>query len=278
MPKKTAFRFFIALTATVASSAHAQYQNPDSMGASGSATQVVNSDLPSRVELSTGAQQLSNGYGDWSDVTLRGSFSDRSNVWQAELAAKREFGQKGVFFGLSDTFTLSPDWFAMLAVGAGDGAFYLPQFRTDVFLYRKWMEQRNLVTSAGLGYYRAPDGHIDRSVSLGATYYFTQPWILEAGVRFNTSDPGAIRSQQKFAALTYGKVGSDVFTARYGWGGEGYQAIASNVILVNFDSYQYNLSWRHWFNRTTGTTLSAEQYTNPSYQRQGIAVGIFHQF
>ncbi len=230
------------------------------------------------IELSTGAQHLSNGYGDWSDTTLRGSFESGANVWQGELSAKREFGQNGNFFGLSDTITFSPDWFAMLSVGAGDGAFYLPQFRSDAVLYRKWLEQRNLVTSFGAGYYRAPDGHTDRSLSLGAAYYFAQPWILEAGVRFNHSDPGAIRSNQQFVAVTYGSVGHDVVTARYGWGGEAYQAIASNVTLVNFESHQTSLSWRHWFNRKSGVLLAAEQYTNPSYQRQGITVGLFHQF
>ena len=232
----------------------------------------------SSFELSTTAQHLTNDYGDWRDVTLRGSFASGANVLQAELSAKREFGQDGNFIGLSDTLTFNPDWFGMLSVGAGDGAFYLPQFRTDAFLYRKWLEQRNLVTSVGAGYYHAPDGHTDRSISLGAAYYFVQPWILEAGVRFNHSDPGAVDTHQQFVAATYGRVGHDVIIAHYGWGGEGYQAIAQNITLVDFQSHEASLSWRHWVNAKTGVTLAAQQYSNPSYQRQGITVGLFHQF
>lgn len=271
-------QLFALIALTVSLPIRAQYQIPDAVGPTGTATRASSTDLLRSIELSTGAQHLSNDYGDWRDVTLRGSYEVGSSVWQGELAAKREFGQNGNFLGLSDTVTFNPDWFAMLSVGAGDGAFYLPQFRSDAFLYRKWLEQRNLVTSFGAGYYRAPDGHTDRSMSLGAAYYFTQPWILEAGVRFNYSDPGSIRSNQQFVAATYGTVGHDVVTARYGWGGEGYQAIASNVTLVNFDSRQTSVSWRHWFNRKSGVLLSGEQYTNPSYQRQGITVGLFHQF
>jgi len=256
----------------------AQYQTQDTLAPPNQGTGDTGTEMLRSIELSTGAQHLSNDYGDWRDVTLRGAYGSGANVWQGELSAKREFGQNGSFLGLSDTVTISPDWFAMLSIGAGDGAFYLPQFRSDAFLYRKWLEQRNLVTSLGAGYYRAPDGHTDQSLSLGAVYYFSEPWILEAGVRYNYSDPGSIRSNQQFVAATYGTVGHDVVTARYGWGAEGYLAIASNVTLVNFDSHQASLSWRHWFNRKSGVLLAAEQYTNPSYQRQGITVGLFHQF
>jgi YaiO family outer membrane protein len=266
-----------ALTAALPIYAQNQASNPPSP-MPGVAAPSSSPDPLRSIELSTGAQSLSNGYGDWRDVTLRGSYGSGTSVWQGEFSAKRQFGQDGNFLGLSDTVTLNADWFAMLSLGAGDGAFYLPQFRSDAFLYRKWLPERNLVTSIGAGYYHAPDGHTDRSLSLGGTYYFKQPWILEAGVRFNTSDPGAIRSNQQFVAATYGTVGRDILTVRHGWGGEAYQAIASNITLVNFDSYQTSVAWRHWLSQKTGVLLSAEQYTNPSYQRQGITVGLFHQF
>jgi YaiO family outer membrane protein len=234
--------------------------------------------LPSNLELTAGHHNLSNGYGNWQDVTLRGTHETGPHVLRAELSAKREFGTHGFFWGLADTVTLNRDWLAMVSVGAGDGAFYLPRIRTDAFLYRKWLDQRNLVTSVGIGYYRAPDGHTDQSLSLGGAYYFDSPWIVEGGIRFNHSDPGGISSHQQFVAATYGRVGTNVVTARYGWGNEAYQAIAQGVSLVNFESRQTSVSWRHWLTRQTGLVLSAEHYSNPSYQRQGVNVGLFHQF
>jgi YaiO family outer membrane protein len=235
--------------------------------------------VPNRsLEISTARQHLSNGYGNWTDVTLRGVYETGAHVWQAEFSAKREFGENGQFLGISDTYTFNRDWFTTVSLGAGDGAFYLPQLRADAFVSRKWLEKRNLVTSIGLGYYHAPDGHTDRALSIGGVYYFEQPWIVELGLRLNQSDPGSISSNQRYLALTYGKVGQSVITMRYGQGGESYQAIAQNTTIVDFQSHQTNLSWRYWFAKKTSLILGAEQYSNPYYRRHGLTLGLLHQF
>ena len=230
------------------------------------------------LELSAGSQSLSGGFGNWHDLTLKGTYNLPSHVLQGELSRHRRFNQNGTFVGLGDTYTFDEDWFGSVSVGAGDGAFYLPRFRIDGTLYRKFLPDRNLVGSVGVGYYDAPDGHTDRSVSLGAAYYFEAPWILEGGVRLNSSNPGSVRTQQQFVALTYGRDKQDLITGRYGWGGEGYLAVAANTQLVNFNSREASLAWRHWFNPNTGLLLSANRYTNPSYRRTGFNVGIFHSF
>lgn len=230
------------------------------------------------LELSSGFQNLSGGFGSWRDVTLRGAYELPSHLLQGELSATRRFNQDGSFLGLSDTYTLNEDWYSNLAVGFGDGAFYLPRYRVDATLYRKLLTDRSLVSSLGLGYYKAPDGHTDSSVSLGLVYYFSSPWIAEGGVRFNSSNPGAIRTQQQFAALTYGRFKQDLITVRYASGAEGYQTIATNAQLVNFKSREASLSWRHWFAPRTGFLIGASQYTNPSYTRSGLNIGIFHDF
>lgn len=229
-------------------------------------------------ELSTGRQNLSGGYGDWHDVTARGTWGLPGHLLQGEASLHRRFGEDGVFLGLSDTHDFNADWFGIVSAGAGDGAFYLPRYRVDGALYRKWLPQRNLVTSVGAGYYRAPDGHTDRSVTLGAAYYFSAPWIVEGGVRFNDSDPGSVHTRQRFVAATYGRDRQDLVTARYAWGGEGYLATGPATQLVNFRSREAALSWRHWFAPDTGFLLAANRYTNPLYQRTGLTVGIFHNF
>lgn len=235
-------------------------------------------DMQRSLELSSGFQNLSGGFGSWRDITLRGAYGLPSHLLQGEVSAMRRFNKDGSFIGLSDTYTFNEDWYSNLAVGFGDGAFYLPRYRVDATLYRKLLSDRSLVSSVGLGYYKAPDGHTDRSVSLGLVYYFASPWIAEGGVRFNSSNPGAIRTQQQFVALTYGRVKQDLVTVRYASGGEGYQTIASNAQLVNFKSREASISWRHWFAPRTGFLIGANQYTNPSYNRSGVNIGIFHDF
>ena len=233
---------------------------------------------PLRLELSAGVQNLSNGYGNWRELGLRGAYTTGRHVIQGELSTTRRFNEDGSFAGVSDTYTFNDDWYGSLALGASDGAFYLPKYRIDAMLYRKWLPERNLVTSAGVGYYDAPDGHTDRSVSLGLAYYFQAPFIVEGGVRFNSSNPGAVRTHQQFLAGTYGRDKQDLVTARYAWGGEGYLAIGPATQLVDFDSEEASLTWRHWLTPTAGLLVGVNRYRNPLYTRSGATIGIFSQF
>lgn len=239
---------------------------------------VLSAEGKRSLELSAGGQSLSAGFGNWRDVSLRGVYGLSRHLLQGELSRSRRFGQDGTFAGVSDTYTFNEDWFGSFSVGKGDGAFYLPRYRVDAALYKKWLADRNLVTSVGVGYYKAPDVYNDRSLSLGASYYFESPWIVEGGVRFNTSNPGSVRTHQQYAAVTYGRDKQDLISARYTWGDEGYLAIAANAQMVNFKSREASIAWRHWLNQETGLLLSANRYSNPSYNRSGINVGIFHDF
>lgn len=238
----------------------------------------VSEEAKRSLELIAGGQSLNAGYSNWRDLTLRGTYGLPGHVLQGEISANRRFNEDGIFLGVSDTYTFNEDWFGSVAIGAGDGVFYLPRYRVDAALYKKWLANRSLVTSVGVGYYDAPDGHTDRSLALGAAYYFTSPWIAEAGVRLNWSSPGSVRTQQQYAAVTYGRDKQDLVSARYTWGSEGYLALASSTQLVNFKSEEASVAWRHWLNAKTGLLVSANRYSNPSYRRTGINVGIFHDF
>lgn len=239
---------------------------------------VSESDMQRSIELSAGYQNLTAGLGNWRDLTLKGTYGLPSHLLQGEISTMRRFNQNGVFVGLSDTYTFNEDWYGSVAVGFGDGAFYLPKYRVNATLYKKWLPQRNLVTSIGVGKYKAPDGHVDNSLALGVVYYFDAPWVAEFGLTANSSNPGAIKTQQQFLALTYGRAKENLVTVRHAWGSEGYQTIATNAQLVNFSSKESSISWRHWFAPRTGVSLSANRYTNPSYIRSGMNVGIFHDF
>ena len=239
---------------------------------------VSESDMQRSIELSAGYQNLTAGLGNWRDLTLKGTYGLPSHLLQGEISTMRRFNQNGVFVGLSDTYTFNEDWYGSVAVGFGDGAFYLPKYRVNATLYKKWLPQRNLVTSIGVGKYKAPDGHVDNSLALGVVYYFDAPWVAEFGLTANSSNPGAIKTQQQFLALTYGRAKENLVTVRHAWGNEGYQTIATNAQLVNFASKESSISWRHWFAPRTGVSLSANRYTNPSYIRSGMNVGIFHDF
>ncbi|MBC7500766.1 MAG: YaiO family outer membrane beta-barrel protein [Herminiimonas sp.] len=234
--------------------------------------------LARSIELSAGGQTLTAGYAGWRNVTVRGTYATGDHVLQGELSAKKEFGEAGNFVGVADTFTISPQWYASAGAGAGNGAFYLPRYRLDATLNKKWFARQNLVTSLGLGYYKAPDGHADHGLGLSAAYYFDQPLVVEGGVRYNRSTPGAVVTHQQFLAATYGRDRQDLFSVRYGWGGEGYLTIAENTALVDFQSKEISLGWRHWIDSRTGFLADLNHYRNPSYERSGVNLGVFRQF
>lgn len=227
------------------------------------------------VDAYTSASQLTDGLQDWHEAGIRGTHTTGAHVLSGEVAAMRRFGESGNFLGLGDSYTFNPDWFGSLSIGAGDGASYLPKVRTDGFINRKLLADRNLIASLGAGYYSAPDGHNDRHVSVGATYYFDEPLILQGEVRINFSRPGNIKTRQQFLALTWGRAQATQITARYGWGREGYLAIGSGNSLVDFSSHQSSLILRHWLGQDWGLAFGLEQYHNPYYERTGISLGLF---
>lgn len=232
-----------------------------------------------RMDLETYAsyQNLSAGYGTWNEAGVLGNYAVGSNALQGQLAATRRFGQSGKYAEFGDTLTIDPDWYASLSAGAGDGAFYLPRYRVDAFINRKLLSRKQLVATLGLAYYAAPDGHTDRSLGLGAIYYFTEPLVVQAEVRFNHSNPGGVNTRQQFVAGTWGRAGQTQVIGRYAWGTEGYQTIGSGVQLVDFSSTDASVAVRHWLGQAWGISAMLERYRNPYYDRQGITLGLFWQ-
>lgn len=225
--------------------------------------------------LYTSAHHLTAGLGHWRELGVRGSYTAAAHVLQGEAATMRRFGESGQFIGLGDTYTFDDDWFGSLSVGAGDGASYLPRVRLDAFIHRKLLSERNLVVSLGAGHYRAPDGHSDRNASLGATYYFSEPWILQGELRLNNSRPGSVNTHQQFLALTWGRDKQTQVTARHGWGHEGYQTIGNGNVLVDLASHETHLNLRHWLGPDWGLSAEVERYSSPYYRRTGGTLGLF---
>src|SRR5882672_4507056 len=117
--------------------------------------------------------------------------SDEKNRWNLLLLNQDEFDDNGQFVSLGNVHNFNEDWFSNISLGFGGDGFFLPEHRIDAFINRKWLDRKQLITTLGIGEYDAMDVHEDKSVFLGATYYFETPWIVQGGVRFNESDPGS---------------------------------------------------------------------------------------
>jgi len=250
---------------------------PDSTSAA-----VVSEARPSSHEsyIETGASYLalSNGYGYWAGGYSKAVYSKGNDVWNAELNAQHEFGDAGAYFAVGDTHTFNPDWYGSLTVGSSAGGFFWPRYRTDAFLNKKWMARKQLITTAGFGYYAAKDVHRDRNFFVGSTYYFTKPWIVEEGIYFNLSNPGRVFAPAGFVAVTQGRDKHQYIVLRAGLGEEAYQLVGPTVALTQFQSQTLTLTWRKWMGTNWGFNFVGDYYHSPFYNRGGSSVGFFKEF
>jgi len=231
------------------------------------------------VEAGGDFHSVTNHFGDWAGEYLKGQVqSDASNSWNGEALNQREFGATGAYGDIGNTHIFNEDWYTSVTAGAGDGGIYLPRYRLDAFLNKKWLDNRQFITTVGLGFDKAVDDHHDASAFLGATYYFQAPWIIQGGIRFNRSDPGNANSTSQFVAVTEGTNKHHFITLRYGFGEEAYQIIGPSTTLSDFHSQQLSLELRQWLSDDWGFNALGERYHNPSYDRTGITLGIFKDF
>lgn len=229
------------------------------------------------IEGYTTLHKLNAGYSDWRELGVRAILSTGAHQWRLEAASMRRFDLDGSYAAISDTIILHPDWFASLSLGKGNGAIYLPDYRLDGFIHRKFLEDRSLIGSLGWGRYKAPDGHEDDNWNLGFTYYFHIPFVVQGEARRIQSRPGDIHSNQFFMAASWGRSGDSILTVRRGWGREGYQAIGADQSVTGFSSNQVSLTYKYWVEKDWGWVANLENYRNPFYQRDGIGLSLFKE-
>lgn len=236
--------------------------------------------LNGEIEAGSNYHFVTNNYGNWFGQYLKGAVqTDANNRWNGELLNQREFHSNGQYAGIGNTHIFDDNWYSSINIGAGMHGDFLPRYRVDAYINRKWLEQRQLVTTFGVGDYKAMDPHKDQSLFFGGSYYFqTIPWIIQTGIRLNNSEPGSIKTTSEFVAITQGKAKEHFITLRYGTGEEAYQIIGGGQTLSDFHSHDLSLEVKEWFSDDIGVTAKFERYDNPNYRRTGLSLGLFKEF
>lgn len=238
-------------------------------------------DAPPRMtwDLQATHSALSAGLPDGNAVNLRGSLAlPGGDALLVDLLGERKFGATGGVAAAAYTAVLSPDWYLVQTLGAGHGGPNWANFRTDTQVSRKWLAQRQLVSSAAV--YKAffDNDRSDTGLRLSLAWYLDAPAVLEAGVVVNVSQPGSVNSRMPYASVTVGREGAQYLSLRVASGSEAYQAIGRGAELVDFHSSSVALGWRRWVGPRWGVTAQAERYRNPSYRRHTFGLGLFMQF
>lgn len=223
---------------------------------------------------------LTGDLGDWNQQFVRGTLrTSDATVWNADLVNANQFHAHGTLVVAGVTHVINEDWYGGLGASYGSSFFY-PQARFDAVINRKLGADRNVIATVGLTAVNARDGHRDRSVLLGLSWYLPSAWVLQGGIRINRSNPGSVMANAKYLAATWGHDKQQYIALRYDIGEEAYQYIGagSNDLLVNFRSNVVSGTWRKWLAPTYGFQLRAEAYHNPYYNRRGLEAALFKEF
>lgn len=222
---------------------------------------------------------LTAGYPSWKEAYAKGSWRQNAdNVWDWEVLGSSRFNASGVSVTGGVTRTLNEDWYGSLHLTTSDGVFFFPRFRVDAFLNRKYLDEGNLVGTYGLFYEDSGTVNEERGIYLGASYYFSSPWILEAGVKRIENSPGPEISTRYKIAVTHGRAFDQYLIAEVDFGNEAYQYVAATTSIVDVQSIVYTLTWRKWIKKDWGINLVGEYYNSDTYDRTGVAFGVFKHF
>lgn len=224
--------------------------------------------------------KVTGGLGNWDQQFVRATLrSSDATVWNADLVNAREFGAHGTLAVGGVTHVFNEDWYGGFGASYGTG-FFFPKGRADLVINRKLGAGRNVVATAGLTAVNARDGHRDRSLLLGLSWYLPEAWVLQGGIRINRSNPGRVMANTKYLAATWGYDKRQYVSLRYDMGAEAYQLIGAGAgdLLVDFRSNVVSATWRKWLAPSYGFQLRAEAYHNPYYNRRGLEAALFKEF
>lgn len=239
------------------------------------------------VEFGTQLHRYSDGIDPWNGIYVRTQIaSGARNLWVGEVVAEDRFGEQAFSYGAGYVLD-APTWFGRAGLRTSTSGIFNPEWRADLRLGTKLLPARNLLVMGSAFRQKVRDGHTDTGLTAEAQYY-GGGWILQGAVRWTHSNPGDVWARYHDAALTVGRYGNRTVTLHGAFGHESYQVIGSSLnpigqpalldVLVDFDSWMAQLTWREWLGRKVGVTVSGIYYENDFYTRTGVEAGVFIHF
>lgn len=223
--------------------------------------------------------RLSAGLPEASATNLRGTWLlGDGQVARLEVLDERKFDAHGGIVAGSYTRDFGPDWYATGTLALGQGGPNWARRRVDIDLATKWRSARDLVSHVAVYGARYDADRSDRGLRISLVGYLPAAVVVEGGILFNLSEPGAVQSRMPYASVLWGREGEQYLSLRVSSGSEAYQALGAARQLVDFHSSSAGLTWRRWLGPRWGFIAVAEHYRNPSYERNTLGLGLLVQF
>lgn len=226
------------------------------------------------IDVGATAHRVSNDLGDWRGVYVRTvAPAGASDVFWADVLALEAFGERGLQVAVAHRHDWNGRIFHLAGVTAADGAPIFPRVRGDVQLGLRLGSARNVVATVGVSHVRSVEELTDAAFISSVAWYAPRGFILEGGVRANTSWPGRIQTARFSGAATWMSAERSL-TLRAIGGEEGWQILSANQSLIRFSSTETSLAWRERLGARWSTALQVDHYTNPTYTRTGVSLGV----
>lgn len=236
---------------------------------------------PPALEIETGGMyfDLTEDFADTSGAYARGRMGPIGNdEWRTEVVHLDRFDDSGVFGAIGNVHQWHERVFSDLAVGSSNGGFFWPEFRLDAMLSYRWLDNKRLITSAGVTYFDAKDIHSDTGIRGEVLYYTGTPWVFQGGVTYNISEPGGVGSVSGFGVVSHVRDRQRIVSLRVGGGEQAYQPFASDTFQVDISFFTMRLSWKEWLGDNWGVNIAADSYHSTTYDQRGVEFGFFRQF
>lgn len=223
--------------------------------------------------------KLTAGYGYWFNQYLKTVIQkDENNIWEVDALHGYEYGQTADYGLVQTTHNFNENWYGSLGAGISDNSIWVPKYYIGGSLARKFLKSKKLVGYLGFQSYWFRPIYKLETLNPGLIYYFNKPWVVEAGVYLNRSNPGSVDTAVGYIAVTQGRVGEHFLTLRGGWGREGYLPVIANSPIVGYPSWVVTGTWRQWVGKHWGWNIVGENYSNRFYNRYGVSFGLFKEF
>ena len=168
-----------------------------------------------QTDLEANASSLTAGYGTQDSLLMRLSWNSAAqSLTQLALEHKRAFGERANIVVVNHAWDATALDRVSFALSASDAETIAARWRVDGQYSGKFGDQLNVVVSLGGFVSSTADGHRDHSVIPSFAWYFADRQVIEGGLRFARSDPGAQSAARGFVVYTWGAPGQDTLNVR----------------------------------------------------------------
>lgn len=230
------------------------------------------------VEANVFAQDVTNGFGDWSGLYVRGVRPSAKNTFTVDALRLNAFGQSGLLIGAAHRHDWNSSFFHVLGANVGSGVPILPDYRLDGLLGVRFGDRKQWQATGGASYVQSVFELSDVAATASLAWYAPRALVLELAGRYNVSRPGNITSYRITRSVTYTPSPRRSFSLRQIDGTEGWQIIDVSRTLQKFRSDDWGVAWREKLGDHWALSLQGDRYHNPFYTRVGATIGAAYYF